>query len=115
MLNLYMRALYASYPPSRSAVPEKGYKWFLTGKEETVVGTSAEIWSREMRGVLGHGKELLSATTSFPRAGDVNVPVETFINGCVVLWEKAGGRLREGLDVVRVSNDAAQGWWASLR
>ncbi len=102
MLNLYMRGMYFSYPALKSSVPEKGDKWFLTAGEDTVVGTSAEIWSREMRGLLGHGQELLSATTSFPRAGTVNVPVETFVTCCVALWERSGGRLREGLDVVRV-------------
>jgi hypothetical protein len=105
MLNLYMRALRVSYPASKLAVPQKGYKWFLTGKEEMGVGTSAEIWSREMRSVLGHGKTLLTVTTSFPKAGDVNVPVETFVNECVVLWEKGGGKLKEGLAVVQVSID----------
>jgi hypothetical protein len=102
MLNLYMHALHASYPASRSVLPDKSHQWFLFPRDEIVVGTLAEVWSREVRQVMQQGKELLSVTTTFPRAGEVNVAVEGFLNACVALWQRGGGRMREGLDVVQV-------------
>jgi len=44
----------------------------------------------EARSVINGYRDVLSATTKFPRAGTRNVAVEEFVDLCVAVWESDG-------------------------
>ncbi len=105
MLNLYMRALHAACPADRHALVPPEYQWSTQiNLGETATGSAHQIWTREVRQAMQHGQELLAATTSFPRAGEVNGPVTDYIKGCVALWQKGGCSLTEGRTLSKVSH-----------
>ena len=47
-------------------------------------------WISEARSVANEYRDILSATTKFPKAGTRNVAVEEFVEMCVAVWESDG-------------------------
>lgn len=47
-------------------------------------------WLTELRSLVTDYRILLTATTTFPRAGQRNFKVEEFVDLCVAAWEMAG-------------------------
>ena len=60
-------------------------------------------WRSEVSEALRQGQALLSATTTFPRAGSVNHPVIAFVDLCVSLADRYPLLNREAISVL---------WWA---
>lgn len=80
MLLLYLRGLQAGYPASNVA---------CTTPYLVDIGSSdlpaRQVWKKEVLEAFRQGQQLLSSTTSFPRAGTINYPVRRFIEACVAL------------------------------
>lgn len=80
MLLLYLRALQAGYPAPNVA---------CTTPYLVDIGSSdlpaRQVWKKEVLEAFRQGQQLLSSTTSFPRAGTINYPVRRFIEACVAI------------------------------
>ena len=100
MLQLYLRALYAGYPPANTA-PDSHYT--LDFSLHSLKTTARSLWQKEAVEAIHQGRSLLSATTTFPRAGVVNAPVRQFANLCVALADRCSTIQREVVNVL---------WWA---
>lgn len=80
MLLLYLRALQAGYPAPRTAC---SLPYLIdTGSSDA---PARQVWKREVIDAIKQGQQLLSSTTSFPRAGTINYPVRRFTEACVAL------------------------------
>lgn len=98
MLQLYLRALLAAYPPAGIASDNP----YLL--DEGVSTLPARVtWRKEVVEAIRIGRTLLTATTTFPRAGTVNLPVTTFTEVCVALTDRCPLLSREVISVL---------WWA---
>jgi hypothetical protein len=100
MLQLYIRALYSGYPPSNTA-PESPYT--LDTSLASPPTSARTLWRKEVIEAMRQGRALLSATTTFPRAGSINAPVTNFSNLCVALADRCPDVQREVVNVL---------WWA---
>jgi hypothetical protein len=80
LLLLYLRALQAGYPATNTACATP----YLVD-----IGSSQlparQVWKQEVLEVFKKGQTLLSSTTTFPRAGTLNLPVRRFTESCVAL------------------------------
>ena len=56
----------------------------------TYTAAAKVAWLNEMRSLVTDYRILLTATTTFPRAGQRNVKVEEFVDLCVAAWETTG-------------------------
>lgn len=100
MLQLYIRALYSGYPPSNTA-PDSPYT--LDAALPSPPTSARSLWRKEAIEAIRQGRSLLSATTSFPRAGSINAPVTNFSSLCVALADRCADVQREVVNVL---------WWA---
>ncbi|WWD22427.1 hypothetical protein CI109_106918 [Kwoniella shandongensis] len=98
LLMLYLRALIASHPPFGAAPPEP---ILIDGGSSNL--SARALWKKEAVDAIRQGRALLAATTSFPRAGSVNVPVRTFTELTVALYGQSADLAREVISVL---------WWA---
>lgn len=98
MLQLYLRELLAGYPEAGAASDSP----YLLGEGTTTLPARA-MWRKEVSEAIRIGRNLLSATTSFPRAGSINTPVTAFTDLCVALAKKCPLLSREAISVL---------WWA---
>lgn len=109
MLGLYLRTLHAACRPSQSPHPE-GTEWLVCELPNSIgsqiKGSRSHLWSREWIEAIKEGKRLLSETTSFPRAGEVNWRVRRFVESCVGIWERSGCGVASGKELVKIL------WWA---
>ncbi|KAF8582936.1 hypothetical protein K439DRAFT_1634845 [Ramaria rubella] len=64
-------------------------------------------WVNEVRSVVTDYRVLLSATTTFPRAGRRNVKVEEFVDLCMATWEAGGASGEQAGWVIDIL------WWAT--
>lgn len=80
LLLLYLRALQAGYPAPNVACAMP----YLVDTGSSDV-PARQIWKKEVRDAMRQGQQLLSSTTSFPRAGTINLPVIRFTEACVAL------------------------------
>ena len=80
LLLLYLRALQAGYPAPNTACAAP----YLVD-----IGSSQapgrQVWKKEVLEAFKQGQQLLSSTTTFPRAGTLNLPVRRFTESCVAL------------------------------
>jgi hypothetical protein len=80
MLLLYLRGLQEGYPAPNVACATP----YLVD-----IGSSdlpaRQIWKKEVLEALRQGQQLISSTTTFPRAGTINYPVRRFVEACVAL------------------------------
>jgi tetratricopeptide (TPR) repeat protein len=80
LLLLYLRALQAGYPAPNTACATP----YLVD-----IGSSQapgrQVWKKEVLEAFKQGQQLLSSTTTFPRAGTLNLPVRRFTESCVAL------------------------------
>ncbi|WWC66660.1 uncharacterized protein I206_100564 [Kwoniella pini CBS 10737] len=101
MLLLYLRALQASYPSSRSPVAEP---LLLFSSSSTSPRFSARsMWKKEVLEIIHNGRSLLQSTTSFPRAGSINRPVTEFTELAVGLYSKSAELGKEVISTL---------WWS---
>lgn len=98
-----------SMPPSPSPLPSISSKSSLPTNQQ-------RSWRAEALEVVNAYRSVLTATTTFPRAGERNVAVEEFAEIAVALWEAgwvvnhgAGKQAREG-----VSEDLGASWVIDL-
>lgn len=98
MLQLYFRALLAGYPPA--GVPSDS-PYLLDDSNTT--SPARLTWRKEVVEAIRLGRNLLSATTNFPRAGAINTPVTVFTELCFALAGKCPLLSREVISVL---------WWA---
>ncbi|KAK8845479.1 hypothetical protein IAR55_006192 [Kwoniella newhampshirensis] len=98
MLMLYLRALVASHPPFGTAPQEP---ILIDGGSSTL--SARALWKKETVEAIRQGRTLLAATTTFPRAGSVNVPVRSFTELAVALYGQSAELAREVISVL---------WWA---
>lgn len=68
-------------------------------------------WMSVARSAVQEYRNMLSASTSFPRAGERNVKVEDFVDLCVAVWEADGAIGEYAGWVTDVSNVACS--WSS--
>jgi hypothetical protein len=80
LLLLYLRALQAGYPAPNTACPNP----YLVGSGSSQL-PARQIWKKEVLEAIKDGQQLLSGTTTFPRAGTLNIPVRRFTEACVAL------------------------------
>ena len=99
ILLLYLRALLAAYPPAGVACVDP-YLFFETG---SIAQPARMVWRREVSEAMRLGRNLLTGTTSFPRAGAVNAPVADFAKLCVALYDRDQAFAREVISIL---------WWA---
>lgn len=100
MLQLYIRALFTAFPKPNTApiVP-----YTLDASIPNPSMSARALWRREASDALRTGRALLSATTSFPRAGSINAPVTQFCNLIVALAERCSVLQPEVIETL---------WWA---
>ncbi|KAF8066830.1 hypothetical protein FPV67DRAFT_1768536 [Lyophyllum atratum] len=110
---IYLRALILRYHPIH--VRTESTDMTLGSTSDSGLGqsspsgatTAGGAWLATAKAVVNDYRAILSACTSFPRAGERNVRVEDFVDLCVGVWE-AGGASGEGagwvLDIL---------WWAT--
>lgn len=80
MLLLYLRALQAGYPAPNVACAMP----YLVDIGSTDL-PARQVWKKEVLNAFRQGQQLLSSTTTFPRAGTINLPVRRFTEACVAL------------------------------
>lgn len=56
----------------------------------TTLCPSKSLWLNEVRSVVTDYRVVLTSTTSFPHAGQVNAKVEEFVDICMAAWEICG-------------------------
>ncbi|WVR03497.1 hypothetical protein IAU60_000488 [Kwoniella sp. DSM 27419] len=95
MLLLYLRTLGVSSERNTAEAP------LLYDVGAT--GSATAPWYKEVVEAIRQGRTLLSATTSFPRAGSMNKPVIAFTGLAVSLYSKSTSLGREVISVL---------WWA---
>ena len=100
MLQLYLRALLAGYPAAGSLSDSP----YLVGETFFTKNLPARMtWQNEVTEAIREGRKLLSATTSFPRAGSINTAVTIFAELCVDCANTCPPLAREAISVL---------WWA---
>lgn len=99
MLNLYLSALYASYPAPGTTVAEP---LLSTGGAQGQ--TARAMWRAEVAEVFENGRWLLSDTTEFPSAGVMNIPVVEFADQVAAFPDHTRAVTRDAIDVL---------WWAT--
>jgi hypothetical protein len=70
-------------------------------------------WMNASRSIIHECRAILSASTSFPRAGERNIQVEEFVDMCVAVWEASGCSVDQASWVLDVSSYFRQlsiGW-----
>ncbi|WVN90955.1 uncharacterized protein L203_106200 [Cryptococcus depauperatus CBS 7841] len=95
MLILYLRTLYATPSPS--------YTDPLLYPVPPVTEVPKHLWRNEVLQVMTEGKDLLTRSTSFPKAGTINYPVIVFSQLCVHLYSLLPTLDSQVLDIL---------WWA---
>ena len=100
MLLLYLRALYTIFPSPATPCDSP---YMLDPSVPSPTTDARTAWRAEVSEALRQGQNLLSATTSFPRAGSVNHPVIAFVDLCVSLADKCPLLDRETISIL---------WWA---
>lgn len=98
MLHLYLRALISGFPPTGVASVEP----YLLGSGSTSY-PARQTWQLEVIEAFNQGQRLLSATTTFPRAGSINVPVTAFTELCVALADQYRPLIRNAVGIL---------WWS---
>lgn len=99
MLSLYLRALFSSVPAAHTQ-PLQPYSLDETPTPSLSART---LWRKEAIEAIRLGQSLLSATTTFPKAGSVNKPVDEFIELAVALADRTPSLSRDVISVL---------WWA---
>lgn len=80
VLLLYLRALQAGYPIPNVAC---AMPYLIdTGSSDL---SARQVWQKEVIDAIRQGQQLLNSTTTFPRAGTINLPVIRFTEACVAL------------------------------
>ncbi|KAF8530061.1 hypothetical protein BU17DRAFT_72839 [Hysterangium stoloniferum] len=74
---------------------------------QTFSPTLRTPWLNELRSIVTDYRVLLTATTSFPRAGERNVKVEEFVDLCMGAWEVYGASGDQVAWVIEIL------WWAT--
>lgn len=109
MISLYLRTLHAACRPSNTPHRD-GTEWLVceipNSVHTQIKGSRSQLWSREWLEAIKEGKRLLSETTAFPRAGEVNWKVRRFVESCVGIWERSGCGVASGKELVKIL------WWA---
>ncbi|ORX34731.1 hypothetical protein BD324DRAFT_634724 [Kockovaella imperatae] len=100
MILLYLRALYAGYPPA--GVPCTS-PYLLDGSIPVPTADARTTWRSEVMEALRQARQLLAATTTFPRAGSINHPVAAFVDLVAALADKCPLLSRDAISVM---------WWA---
>lgn len=98
MVLLYLRALADAFPPSGTAAVSP----YLLGEGSSNVSARA-TWHKESLEAIRLGRNLLAATTSFPRAGSVNTPITLFTELCVALADRHNPLAPEAINTL---------WWS---
>ncbi|WVQ80288.1 hypothetical protein IAT38_002393 [Cryptococcus sp. DSM 104549] len=101
MLVLYLRALISSYPPAHAAPPASPI--LLYGSGDASAQPARALWKSEVLSAISNAQTFLSGSTSFPRAGSLNIPVTIFSSLCVSLAELDPSLARAAISVL---------WWA---
>ena len=99
MVLLYLGALYAGFPPAGIPCPAP-----YTLNDSPAPNLDARsTWRSETGEAIKQARQLLSATTTFPRAGSVNHPVIAFVDLVAALADKCPLLDRDAINVM---------WWA---
>ncbi len=109
MMGLYLRGLHARFPGDEEngskAGSESGLFLMSVQSKGATGGSKVAVWNQEVREAIQSRQGSLSETTKFPRAGEVNHQVESFMDDCVSLWERGGCGVQLGRDVTQIL------WW----
>lgn len=99
MLNLYLSALYSTYPAPGTTVAEP-----LLTVGGAQGQTARAMWRAEVAEAFHSGRRLLSDTTHFPKAGKMNIPVIEFADQVAAFPNRTPAVTREAIAVL---------WWAT--
>lgn len=99
MLNVYLAALFESFPPAGATVPEP---YLLNGGVANRTGRAT--WRAEVVEAFRYGQRMLGDTTSFPTAGKVNVPVVEFADQVSLFPDHSPSLTRDAITIL---------WWST--
>ncbi|KAK4688880.1 cargo-transport protein YPP1, partial [Tremellales sp. Uapishka_1] len=97
MLVLYLRGLQASHPAANTTPSQP---ILLTSPNASTTLSARELWSKEAISTLRQGRQLLSTTTAFPRAGSINSSVNTLSELSVALYDASSALRSLGREVL---------------
>ena len=99
MMSLYLAALQSTYPASGATAQEP---YLLTGGSPS--RSARATWRAEVHDAMRIGQRMLSDTTSFPKAGDVNEAVTEFTNQVALFPDLAPSTAPEVISIL---------WWGT--
>ncbi|KAI0065171.1 hypothetical protein BV25DRAFT_1798883 [Artomyces pyxidatus] len=102
---LHIRALVErSYLPGSPPLPASTQSFSGGGSPET---RRTMTWLPAVRRAIRDYRDILSASTHFPRAGKRNVKVEELVDLCMAAWEASGSSAEQAAWVMDIL------WWAT--
>lgn len=99
MLNVYLAALFESFPSAGATVPEP---LLLSGGVANRTGRAT--WRAEVVEAFRYGQRMLGDTTRFPKAGKLNVPVVQFADQVSMFPDHTPSLTRDAITIL---------WWST--
>ncbi|KAF8630555.1 hypothetical protein AX17_005367 [Amanita inopinata Kibby_2008] len=96
---LYLRAL--------SIKHGRSFRTLVMNTPISSRGKKTPSWLITARSLMSNYRDILSASTKFPRAGEYNTKVEEFVDLCAAVWEAAGASGEHASWFIDIM------WWAT--